>query len=154
MYPTWKGFEGDNVESQDTSDSHPEYSPESSDQEASTPERAYEREDGNTVRRGRNRLSVRELVGHFSQSDSETGETERTSRRRSNNLEHTEIPPGGEREINRRVKMQTNAELAMKIRSTQNKELKEDMKEASKSLDNKGHLAGLNSTVRHMLGKL
>ena len=151
MYPIGRGVE----ENSDTSDSsHPEYSSESSDLEDSTPVRSYVREDCSTIKRGSNKPSVKDLVGYFSLSDSETG-TERITRRRSSkNIEHKELPPGGERELRRNIKMQENAQQAMKVWETLNRELKEDLNEAQKSLDNnhskgvlKGHLAGLSSAV-------
>ena len=142
----------------DTSESsHPEYSSESSDQEGSTPTRAYEREECSTVKRRNNKPSVKELVGYFSQSDSDTAAVERTTRRKSSkNLEHKELPPGGERELKRNIKMQEAAAKAMKIWETLNRELTEDLIEAQKSLDAnhskgvlKGHLAGLSSAVTY-----
>ena len=137
--------------------SHPEYSSESSDQEGSTPTRAYEREECSTINRRNNKPSVKELVGYFSQSDSETAAVERTTRRKSSkNLEHKELPPGGERELKRNIKMQEAAAKAMKTWETLNRELIEDLNEAQKSLDAnhskgvlKGHLAGLSSAVAY-----
>ena len=142
----------------DTSESsHPEYSSESSDQEGSTPPKAYEREECSTLKTGRYKPSVKELVGYFSQSDSETSTVERKSKRKnSKNLELKELPPGGERELKRQIKMQEAATQAMKNWEMLNRELTEDLNEAQKSLDEnhskgvlKGHLAGLSTAVKY-----
>ena len=61
---------------------------------------------------------VRRLVEHFSHSDSDTSEaTNRStrSRKRSKGLEHQELPPGGEREIRRKMAAQEAANNSLRV---------------------------------------
>ena len=155
MFPTRKEVEEDKSDTSESS--HPEYSSESSDQEDKTLAKPHDNKDCSSVDIKSPKPSVKDLVGHFSLSDSDTGGAERSTRRKSSKyIQHTELPSGGERELKRNIKMQEAANKAKKAWDTLSREFKEDLIEAQKSLDVnhgkgilKGHLAGLSSAAKH-----
>ena len=81
---------------------------------------------------------VRRLVEHFSHSDSDTSETTNRStrnRKRSKGLEHQELPPGGEREIRRKMALQEAANNSLRIYEALLADLITSLEEAQVALD-------------------
>ena len=126
------------------------------DSRETTPTRSYSNIKVNTVQKKKSdRTSVRELIEHFSSqsSDSETGsEQARHTRRRKSSAEHIQLPPGGEKEIKRKMAEQAKAEQLVSVYQAMRDEFATSMNETDQALDADasrnvmiGHLAGLNS---------
>ena len=81
---------------------------------------------------------VRRLVEQFSHSDSDTSEaTNRStrSRKRSKGLEHQELPPGGEREIRRKMAAQEAANNSLRVYEALLADLETSLQDAQEALD-------------------
>ena len=146
MSHQFKGFHGKNIKNPKASEhsvattSSSEISDYDSTVESreTTPVRNYSSGDINTIRRSdQGRAGVRRLIEQFSQSDSETSETENrtTRRRRSKQLEYQEIPPGGERELRKKMALQVQANNAMRVWTALIQDLKEILDEGDQALD-------------------
>ena len=164
MKPSFKGFEGYNQDTTGATTSQTANSTaELSGYDSSLSSRESSRETspsngltpgGDTVQRKSqdNRSVVKRLVEHFSNSDSDTaGKASYTTRRkRSKTLQHTELPSGGEREIRRKMALQTQADEAIKLWKALVGLLKSTLDEADQALGNNeprgpllGHKAGI-----------
>ena len=146
MSHQFKGFHGKNIKNPNASEhsvattSSSEISDYDSTVESreTTPVSNYSSGDINTIRRSdQGRAGVRRLIEQFSQSDSETSETENrtTRRRRSKQLEYQELPPGGERELRKKMALQVQANNAMRVWTALIQDLKEILDEGDQALD-------------------
>ena len=145
MSKQFKGFEGKNTEEPEASDSNSESTylsdlaeydstPESRE---TSPSRSYPVASTDTVVRKDQTGKVKKLVEHYSQSDSDSSDrTVRSTRRsRSKNLDHQELPQGGLREVRRKMAAQETADSAIRVNEALLDELKENLNEAQKALD-------------------
>ena len=108
------------------------------------------RETTPSRKRGSNTGKVKRLVERFSDSDTAEASVRSTRRRKSNTLEHTQLPAGGEKELRRKMAAQAQANEAIKLWKALLEHLKTTLDEASQAIDQNmsrgvlmGHSAGL-----------
>ena len=97
---------------------------------------------------------VRQLVQYFSQSDSDSSETTdrpTRSRRRSRDSEHQELPPGGERELKRRMAAQEAANNVLRVYEASMEDLNTSLGEAQSALDANKPRAALRAELEGIL---
>ena len=124
------------------------------DTEETTPTRSYSNPKVNTVQKKRSEKSaVRQLIEHFSSDSEATSETTRlTRKRKSLTAEHIELPPGGEKEIRRKMADQGKADQLVQVYQAMSGEFATSMNETDQTLNNDpsrsvmvGHMVSLNA---------
>ena len=124
------------------------------DTEETTPTRSYSNPKVNTVQKKRSEKSaVRQLIEHFSSDSEATSETTRlTRKRKSLTAEHIELPPGGEKEIRRKMADQGKADQLVQVYRAMSGEFATSMNETDQTLNNDpsrsvmvGHMVSLNA---------
>ena len=102
-----------------------------------TPTRSYSNPKTDTVQKNKGgRQSVRQLIDHFSSDSDSTSENRRTTRRKKSlTAEHTQLPPGGEKEIRRNMAEQTKADKLVNLYKAMAAEFIVSMNEADQSLN-------------------
>ena len=125
MNPSFKGFKESDcvnprVSSQATIESQSELSDYDSTVESreTTPTRSYTPQVSTVQRRRKDsEVSVRRLIDHFSNSDSEASEGRpvQTRRKRSKHSDHIELPAGGEKELRKKMTTQVKANDTIRI---------------------------------------
>ena len=119
-----------------------------------TPTNSNPSQGTSTVRRsGSRRQSVRQLVGHFSNSDSDSTEQNIPSkqRKKSKTGELLELPLGGERQLKKRMAAQAQADDAIDMWTALSLLLKDTLDEADKALsdnDSRASLIGYAEAVK------
>ena len=110
----------------------------------------------NTVQRKRSdRTSVQQLIEHFSSDSDTAADLNRVTsrRRRSITVEHVELPPGGEKQIKKKMADQKKAEYLVNLYKVMAQEFVTSMNEAETDQDAEnlirdlmlGHLASLTA---------
>ena len=158
MNPSFRGFRPDDlVDPRESEDNQAtESNSEASDYDSTlssretTPTRSHTQEVSTVLRnKETSKVSVRQLVDQFSDSDTTEGSVV-GRRRRKNTQEHIELPAGGEKELRRQMAAQDQANEAIKLWKALLGHLKTTLDEADQALDQGaarglllGHSAGI-----------
>ena len=104
-----------------------------------TPTRSCSNTKTDTVKKnkgGRQSVSVRQLINHFSSdSDSASDNIRTTRRKKSVTADHTQLPPGGEKEIRKNMADQVKAEQLVNLYQAMADEFIISMNETDQSLN-------------------
>ena len=124
------------------------------DSAETTPNKNYSNPNTNTVQKKKSdKASVRQLIEYFSSdSDTTSEKTRQTRRRKSLTAEHIQLPPGGEKEIRRRMAEQNKADQLVGVYQALSGEFATSMNETDQILGTNpsrdvkiGHLVGLTA---------
>ena len=124
------------------------------DSTEATPTRSYSNTKVSTVQKKKSdKTAVRQLINYFSSdSDTTSEKTRLTRRRKSVTAEHIQLPPGGEKEIRRKMADQTKADQLVEVYQAMREEFATSMNETDQTLANNptrsvmvGHMVSLDA---------